>query len=1036
MYKLLIFLLSFLFINNLQSQVEDNYFQQKVDYDIQATLDDSLHYLTGFVDIKYINNSPDTLEGIYLHLWPNAYRNRQTAFAKQQIENGDVDFYFAPSQHLGGYKDIEVKVDEKVVEWDYWEDQFDIAYITLSKPLNAGDSLTINTSFRLKIPHSYSRLGHVGQSYQMTQWYPKPAVYDKNGWHPMPYLDQGEFYSEFGNFDVEITLPKNYVVGATGELQTTSEIEFLNQKIEETQKKKKNKEFLEKKKENDFPVSSPTMKTINYKATNVHDFAWFADKRFYVDKSEVVLPSGKKIDTYTMFTNEEAELWADAIDYVDRSVLFYSERVGEYPYPHATAIQSALSAGAGMEYPMITVIGLAGSAESLDEVITHEVGHNWFYGILATNERDYAWLDEGFNSYYEHEYMEKYYDSKGSYLGYEKLVGVPANEANQLTFYLPMRRHTDQAINTPSQDLRLFNYWTGAYEKPAYLLEYLENYLGTDEFNRVMQTYYDTWKFKHPQPEDAKALFEKETGKDLSWFFDGLINTTDPLDYKVQSIEKNNGGYDITVINKGEINAPFPIDAIEEGRIIKTVWSEGFEGEKIIRIPINAGEKFVVDDQKIMPDFNRKNNSITAKGKKMEPLQFKFLAGVENPDKTTVYWTPTIAVNKYDGFQLGMALYNTALPSKKLEWVLAPFFGFRSKDINGLAHIRYNMYPEKLQRLSVGLGYKGFSYWENDFYEQFNATKDFDYYRVRPYIELELNKNNARSRTQQIFTIQTLLINQQVTGTLSQEIVGADTSLVYTGHQNEFIVVPQVKYNIENTDAIQPFSIEIALEGQQYKTRPAEENAAYLKTTIDAAYRFNYKKKKGIHLRTYIGAFIFNTQKNAGGVSNLNFARSSLSLISQGFSDPWFDDFYRGRSEGEGFLSQQIHTNQGGFKTPTSGVQGLGQSNSFVAALNIKIDLPMNFPSYIPAIRPYLDLGYFKDSRPTAIDATFNEGLIASGGIALEFLDGRIGVYLPLFGTDNVQNILKQKGKYFSRIAFSVDLNRLNPFKYAYNFDL
>jgi len=228
----------------------------------------------------------------------------------------------------------------------------------LSKPLKSGETIVIETPFTLQIPKSFSRLGHVGQSYQLTQWYPKPAVYDAEGWHPMPYLDQGEFYSEFGDFDVTITLPSNYVVGATGELQTASEVEFLNQKA----KQGAGMNFEEMNQSADFPPSDETTKTLNYTAKNVHDFAWFADKRFHVLKSGVTLASGKKVDTWAMFTDLEANLWKDATTYLDRSVKFYSEKVGEYPWSHATAVQSALSAGAGMEYPMITVIGESGSA--------------------------------------------------------------------------------------------------------------------------------------------------------------------------------------------------------------------------------------------------------------------------------------------------------------------------------------------------------------------------------------------------------------------------------------------------------------------------------------------------------------------------------------------------------------------------------------------------------------------------------------------------------------------------------------------------
>ena len=209
------------------------------------------------------------------------------------------------------------------------------------------------------------------------------------------------------------------------------------------------------------------MKTIHYKAEQVHDFAWFADKRFKVQKSEVTLASGKKVDTWVMFTKAEEELWKDAINYVDRSTIFYSELVGEYPYPHATAVQSALSAGGGMEYPMITVIGLSGTAQALDEVITHEVGHNWFYGILAFNERYHVWMDEGINSYYDHRYTERYYESAGLNILPDFFQGSSELTELELGYLVQARKNRDQAPSEHSNDFETINYWLAGYEKPA-----------------------------------------------------------------------------------------------------------------------------------------------------------------------------------------------------------------------------------------------------------------------------------------------------------------------------------------------------------------------------------------------------------------------------------------------------------------------------------------------------------------------------------------------------------------------------------------
>ena len=318
------------------------YFQQEVNTKIVATLDDKAHTLTGNIEIEYINNSPDTLPVIWMHLWGNAYKNRQTAFCKQKLRDGSSQFYFADEKNLGYFKNLDFTVDGQKTEWSFDKGNPDIALLKLAQPLLPGGRIAIATPFVLKIPASFSRLGHVGTSYQMTQWYPKPAVYDHKGWHPMPYLDMGEFYSEFGSFDVTLTLPDNYVVGATGVLQTASEIEFLAKKEAESREKlfaKNNEAAYISPRADSFPVSGPNAKTIRYTAERVHDFAWFADKRFFVLKDTAQLASGRTVECWAMFPpsklsvlkKAQSEMWKKGAFYVRRAVEFYSEKVGEYP---------------------------------------------------------------------------------------------------------------------------------------------------------------------------------------------------------------------------------------------------------------------------------------------------------------------------------------------------------------------------------------------------------------------------------------------------------------------------------------------------------------------------------------------------------------------------------------------------------------------------------------------------------------------------------------------------------------------------------
>jgi hypothetical protein len=271
--------------------------QQTVNYKIQVTLDDKNHMLYGFIEMEYINNSPDELKEIYIHLWPNAYKNNKTDFAKQKAEGSKSDFYFAEEKDRGYIDSLDFKIDGVNIIKNRISQQFnenEVADIWLQKPLKSGDSIIITTPFRVKIPGSFSRMGHVKNAYQITQWFPKPAVYDINGWNPMPYLDQGEFYSEFGKFEVSITLPKNYVLAATGVLQNQEEKEFIQDRINNP---------IDPAKE---IVSSDQWKTVTYVQDNIHDFAWFASKTFNIEKSKATLESGKVVETFVFSPSKKS----------------------------------------------------------------------------------------------------------------------------------------------------------------------------------------------------------------------------------------------------------------------------------------------------------------------------------------------------------------------------------------------------------------------------------------------------------------------------------------------------------------------------------------------------------------------------------------------------------------------------------------------------------------------------------------------------------------------------------------------------------
>ncbi|CAN5172480.1 hypothetical protein BH09BAC2_BH09BAC2_23630 [soil metagenome] len=512
------------------------YFQQKVNYTIDVSLNDAAHSLDGFESMDYTNNSPDTLKFIWIHLWPNAYKNDRTAFSDQLLQNGRTDFYFSNNDKRGYINRLDFKVNGTTAILQDHPKYIDVAQLILPMALAPGKTINITTPFHVQLPFNFSRGGHVGNSYQVTQWFPKPAVYDNKGWHEMPYLDQGEFYSEFGNFDVKITIPENYVVAATGELQTASEKNWLISKANEPFKRKDPVTKIQKistpvkgklpaKKNAPLPVvkiTAPTVatKTLHYQQNDIHDFAWFADKNYLV-RYDTMQSAGRSIDIFSFFTPAGYEVWKNATRFIKESIKSRSTWLGEYPFNVVTALEAPMGFPGGMEYPTITSISPMYSEKSLHLTIQHEAGHNWNYGILATNERQHPWMDEGINTYYENRYELLKYPPVASTRESFFDKRFP-DEYDNLIYRTLIEQKKDQGIETPSEKFTELNYSTTAYYKAAVWMRQLQNFLGSEVFDSAMHEYYNRWKFKHPYPEDFKKVIEDVSGRNLDSLFNQL----------------------------------------------------------------------------------------------------------------------------------------------------------------------------------------------------------------------------------------------------------------------------------------------------------------------------------------------------------------------------------------------------------------------------------------------------------------------------------------------------------------------------------
>jgi hypothetical protein len=492
---------------------QQKYFQQQVDYKIDVTLNDVDKTLDGFEVINYTNNSPDTLRFIWFHLWPNAFKNDKTAFSEQLLKLGRTDFYFSDESQRGYINRLDFKVDNVTAILEQDSLNIDVAKLRLPEPLLPGKSIRITTPFHEKIPFNFSRGGYVGNTFQITQWYPKPAVYDRKGWHPMPYLDQGEFFSEFGNSEVTITVPKDYVIAASGKLQNADELNWLKEKSKQdalsSKSKVRKEKFLE------------ATKTLVYSQNNIHDFAWFADKNFIVRYDTLQLRSGRIIDLFAYFTESGSPTWKNSIEFLKDAVTTRSKWLGEYPYDVVSAVEAKMDFSDGMEYPTITSIAPMPNEKELDLTIEHEVGHNWNYGILANNERQHPWLDEGMNTFFDRRYEKIKYPQKSLAKSGFFRKRFP-DDNSDLVLRNQIKEKKDQRIETNSEDFSIINYGAIAYYKAGLWMELLQNYLGQELFDRCLHEYYDRWKFNHPYPEDFKKVVEDVSNKNVDSIFSYL----------------------------------------------------------------------------------------------------------------------------------------------------------------------------------------------------------------------------------------------------------------------------------------------------------------------------------------------------------------------------------------------------------------------------------------------------------------------------------------------------------------------------------
>lgn len=521
------------------AQNNSSYWQQHVDYNMDVEMDVTTFQYTGKQKLVYTNNSPDILKKVYYHLYFNAFQPGSEMDMRLQnipdpdrrmVENGVSRISTLTKDQMGYLHATSLKQDGKPLSFSEEET---ILVVQLATPIAPGEKTTLDMVFEGQVPLQIRRAGRnnkEGVALSMSQWYPKMVEYDFEGWHPNPYIAR-EFHGVWGDFDVKLTIDKNYTVGGTGYLQNPQEIGHGYEK--EGSKVKRSGKKL----------------TWHFKAPQVHDFMWAADPNYIHDVLE--MENGPTLHFFYKNDPEIAENWKNLQPKTAETMTFLSKNIGPYPYEQYSVVQGG---DGGMEYAMSTLITGKRKFGSLVGVTVHEMAHSWFQHILATNESKHEWMDEGFTSFISTLCMNQIMQQNKenpfdrSYASYYNLVKSGKEQ--------PQTSHADRFdVNSA--------YGASAYSKGALFLSQLGYVIGQDKLIETLKKYYDDFKFKHPVPNDIKRTAEKVSGMQLDWYLTDWTQTTNTIDYAIKSVTADGNKTKVILERKGLM--PMPIDLLLVG---------------------------------------------------------------------------------------------------------------------------------------------------------------------------------------------------------------------------------------------------------------------------------------------------------------------------------------------------------------------------------------------------------------------------------------------------------------------------------------
>ncbi|GAB1307397.1 hypothetical protein KH5_00800 [Urechidicola sp. KH5] len=897
---------------------------------MKVTVDTETHELHIQQEITYYNKASVSLDTIYLHNWPNSFKDNKTPLSKRLIEDYNKELYFAKDKRRGETTINNISINFESINYVVRADQSDILALPLSSPLAPGASVKISATYTVRVPiDRYTKYGRNKNDYNLRYWYMVPAYYD-DGWQLMSNLNMDDLLIDFTNYNIELELSNFYSLSTN-----------LNSQI----------------------TSSGNKKTHHLTGTMV---------------TEVEL-SFSPISTYELFQTDHVLVETNVpskslqpknkTEILNREIAFIESRLGKYP-------QDKLFIS-GITYSKNPVYGLNQLPDFLwpfpetfewDIMMFKALSKKFIDNSILVNHREDMWLADGIQNYLMMEYVETFYPEVKALGNISKIWGVRSfnlakldfNDKYPFVYQFAARKNYDQALTTRADSLSNFNRKIVNKYKAGIGLRYLDEYLGDSIISTTIKSFYLENKLKYTHSDRFKELLGA-TDKDVSWFFGDYIGSAKKIDYKIDKVTQSEDSVHVTIKNNRNFTAPVALYGVEKKDISFKQWITDIDSIQTISIPKNGFDRVSLNYEYLYPELNLRNNWKRLEKKILQrPLQLRFFKDIEDPYYNQLYYIPVFRYNFYDGVQLGLTLSNQTILKKNLSYKLTPYYGFKSKSLTGSYSAVYEWLPENRKIYKYQFGVAG-SY--------FHYAPDLAYRKFSPWAAFSFNRKSLRDVGGSSIVVNYVDVNRDFNPDDPNQ----------NPESNEYGVF-NVSYNYSKPEIIQDLRY----------TGNLEVSKEFSKLTFDLRYRKLTNLNRQLDFRVYFGTFLRN---------NTESDYFSFGLTRQ--SDYMFRLNYFGRSEEDGFFSQQYITNEGGFKSDLE----QNFANRWIASFNTSVGIWR-------WIEIYNDFGFLKNKNEPVFFGYEN-------GIRLNFVHEYFEVYFPVY-SNNGWEIAEDD--YATRIRFVLTL--------------